>query len=112
MRSDYDDDETLTRYVLTHYGELLAPLEARALSALALAEKSRMYGSARHAALVRKLDVGDLLAEGPDACRQRIRDRLLVEHSARVFVNRCARCRCIVRTPGARQCFWCGHDWH
>ena len=28
------------------------------------------------------------------------------------FVNRCPACNRVVRTPEAKQCFWCGHDWH
>jgi len=28
------------------------------------------------------------------------------------FVNRCPRCRWVVRTLQARQCLWCGFDWH
>jgi hypothetical protein len=27
-------------------------------------------------------------------------------------INRCSACTRIVRTPLARQCLWCGHDWH
>jgi hypothetical protein len=26
--------------------------------------------------------------------------------------NRCPACRRIVVSPEARQCLWCGHDWH
>jgi hypothetical protein len=36
---------------------------------------------------------------------------VLAERGAEVFVNRCPRCRWVVRTPQARQCFWCGFDW-
>ena len=28
------------------------------------------------------------------------------------FISRCPRCGRIVRTPRARQCMWCHHDWH
>jgi hypothetical protein len=32
--------------------------------------------------------------------------------SGRLTVNRCPTCNRIVKTPLARQCLWCGHDWH
>jgi hypothetical protein len=38
--------------------------------------------------------------------------RILGEHTATHRINRCPRCHRVVRTPLARQCFWCGHDWH
>jgi hypothetical protein len=27
-------------------------------------------------------------------------------------VARCPACNRVLRTPEAKQCFWCGHDWH
>ena len=42
----------------------------------------------------------------------RVCRRVLAERGAEVFVNRCPRCRWVVRTPQARQCLWCGFDWH
>jgi hypothetical protein len=53
------------------------------------------------------------LAQGFYSYRERIRRRILDEFRAGVLrVNRCPQCHRVVRTPAARQCFWCGHDWH
>lgn len=38
--------------------------------------------------------------------------RVLREHGDQVVLNRCPRCRRLPRTPRARQCPWCMHDWH
>lgn len=57
-------------------------------------------------------EVEAALSDGFEAFRRRVRDRLLAEHRAAVFVNRCPRCQRMVRTPLARQCFWRGFDWY
>jgi hypothetical protein len=44
---------------------------------------------------------------------RKTRDRILSAFRyGGLVVNRCPRCRWVVRTPLARQCLWCGHDWH
>jgi hypothetical protein len=52
------------------------------------------------------------LADGVEVFRRRVCRRVLAERGAEVFVNRCPTCRRVVRTPQARQCLWCGFDWH
>ena len=116
---EYDEDRELTRYVWDHYHRFLTKFEwrvgrliiGRAKAAGSLSHQmaeamNRLWGS------VDEPDVAAALADGPEAFRRRVRDRLLSEHPAEVFINRCPRCGCVVRTPGARQCFWCGFDWH
>ena len=39
-------------------------------------------------------------------------NRILREHSGKVFLNRCPQCERIVVSPLAKQCLWCSHDWH
>ncbi len=56
--------------------------------------------------------IREALRDGPDAFRKRVRERVLAEYGDQVFVNRCSVCERIVATPQARQCLWCGHDWH
>jgi hypothetical protein len=38
--------------------------------------------------------------------------RLLQDPATQTLINRCPRCHRIVRTPSAKQCLWCKHDWH
>src|SRR5437870_9883911 len=52
------------------------------------------------------------LAEGGPAFRKRVFQRVLADPAAQALINRCPRCRRIVRTPRAKQCLWCHHDWH
>jgi hypothetical protein len=53
-----------------------------------------------------------LIGDGVDVFHRRAAQRVLREHGKTVFLNRCPRCNRLVRTPRAKQCLWCGHDWH
>ena len=37
---------------------------------------------------------------------------LLEEHNSAVFFNNCPQCSRLARTPFAKQCRYCLHDWH
>jgi hypothetical protein len=57
--------------------------------------------------------VREALSEGVSAFNKRVEERIrLAFREGSLQPNRCPSCRRIVRTPQARQCFWCGHDWH
>ncbi len=115
----YDEDRELTRYILNHYPHLLTGLELRVTQAIRARAKSAEASSPNMAEMLNRrwgapgdCEVEAALAAGPEAYERKIRDRLLAEHAAVVIVNRCRRCERVVRTPQARQCFWCGFEWH
>lgn len=115
---DYDEDRELTRYVWNHYERLMTEFERRVGRSIIARWKMERAGTPESAAgLARAFRAGgqeveEALAEGAEAYRRRVRDRVLTEHGPEVFVNRCPGCGRVVRTPQARQCFWCGCDWH
>ncbi len=39
-------------------------------------------------------------------------ERILADHPDEVFLNLCPQCSKLARTPFAKQCRFCGHDWH
>jgi hypothetical protein len=39
-------------------------------------------------------------------------ERILTEHEGKVFLNLCPQCGRIAKTPKARKCRFCFHDWH
>jgi len=39
-----------------------------------------------------------------------VRDRVVRDHPQAIV--RCPKCARVLRTPRARQCMWCLHDWH
>jgi hypothetical protein len=49
---------------------------------------------------------------GSHAFRERTAERILLEHRDQIFANTCPACNALPRTPRARQCRACGHDWH
>jgi len=44
--------------------------------------------------------------------RQATVQRIFHDHFEKLPLNLCPACRKIARTPQARQCRFCGHDWH
>ena len=57
-------------------------------------------------------DVLGLTSEGLDAFVERVAQRILGDHRDEVGFNNCPQCGALARTPKARQCRFCGFDWH
>jgi hypothetical protein len=116
---NYDDEAEVTRYIWENYSLLMTEFEQRV--GLAIVGRAKA-ASTDHPQMSRMLDkrwgkAGDpdfesALADGPDAFRRRVAHRLLIERANEILINRCPTCDRIVRTPKAKQCFWCGFDWH
>lgn len=49
---------------------------------------------------------------GLDPFVVRTAQRIISDHPEKVFFNYCPACNALARTPRARQCRFCGHDWH
>jgi hypothetical protein len=76
------EEEHLIGYVLGHFNHLMSQEEREAFY------KERRL-SARFS-----------------VCR-----RIAETYPTEVFANRCPNCGRLPRTPRAKQCFWCGHNW-
>lgn len=115
---EYDEGRELTRYVWEHFQHRMTDFERRVGRAIIARQKAAKAGRsvARLLAvrwgLTDDPEVNAALADGPEEFRRRVRSRVLAEAEGEVFVNRCPQCARVVRTPQARQCFWCGFDWH
>lgn len=57
-------------------------------------------------------EVADLLRDGTDTFRRSVRDRILSTGARDQVLNLCPRCGAMTRTPRAKQCPACFHDWH
>jgi len=115
----YDEDRELTEYVWENYAELMTAFERRVGWVIVSRLKAAAANSSQMSEMIERhwghrddSEVNAALADGVEAFRRRVRDRVVAECGERVFVNRCPRCGRIVRTPKAQQCFWCGYDWH
>jgi hypothetical protein len=53
-----------------------------------------------------------LLENGIDHFRLKTAERILKENREKIDFNNCPKCRELARTPNAKQCRFCGHDWH
>lgn len=53
----------------------------------------------------------DLVNLGKEKMLTTIAQRLLDRHGDEI-VNKCPNCNKLARTPRAKQCRHCGHDWH
>lgn len=119
--SEYDDASALTEYVWRHYSYLLSATEARAglYSApldhdAAIEAKGPVFADYldRTYGRVQMSELRAELQHGRADLYHRARDRILSEHKDAVFLNRCPKCNRIVRSPTAKQCLWCRHNWH
>ncbi len=115
--TNYDESEVLTDYVCTQCTTHMNHFELEGLRVLNARAKAANTDSPAVRNLILKHWVGKadplLLAaldRGTDAFRHAVRDRVLRDHPQ--IVNRCPKCNRVARTPRAKQCRWCLHDWH
>ena len=115
--TDYDEDEALTDYVCSKCVPQMNHFEREGLKVVHAREKAASAESMRFREMILKKWVGEAdpqvlaaLAHGFNAFRRAVRDRVLRDHPD--IINRCPKCGRVVRTPSAKQCRWCFHDWH
>lgn len=114
----YDEDAELDRYVWFHHADLFTHFELAVQSAHR-AEFKASHASERMGRVLRErwgagsdAAIAAALAGGWPVFRSSARARVMRDHADEVVVNRCPSCLRVVKTPLARQCLWCGHDWH
>ena len=113
------------RYVFHNYSHLMKPKERRAFSHLggtmkatvgrgdrAAQEEVRVGSTHLRKFLSDDTEVLRLARDGYDAFVLQTGRRILKDHHGEIVLNCCPRCTSLARTPRARQCRFCGHDWH
>lgn len=116
---EYDEDRVLGNYICGNYGSLMTEFECKVEMAFLVSSKIEHMNpnSPVRIKMEQKFstasepEVAAVVAAGLVSFRRAVTKRLLEQHPTEVFVNRCAKCSCVVRTPKARQCFWCGYSW-
>jgi len=111
-------------YVLCYFGHLMTKDEHRAhrhLSGTLKATFGRSDAAAQEQAwqagvfrdmMSENQSVLRLAADGYDAFIERTAERILRDSSDKVRFNLCPKRGELTRTPRAKQCRFCGHDWH
>lgn len=54
----------------------------------------------------------ELLKDGYPNFIMKTAERIYRDHKSELKLNLCPKCNKIARTPQAKQCGFCGHDWH
>ena len=112
-------------YVIQYYAHLMTPQEWRAyghLRATAKVTFGRTDVAAQLQARNSSHPAREFLSNDPEALQlasdgfhsfmMRTAQRILDERCDEVAFNYCPRCGALARTPKARQCRFCCHDWH
>ena len=112
----YDETAALERY-LEQIEFLMTDFEVRSLCLAIKRDKAEASESARDK-LPRWLaeeteEVQQASLACPKDVRKRIKERIEMDlRDGSLLLNRCRKCQRIARAPLAKQCFWCGCDWH
>ena len=116
---DYYERGMIAYTVIRYHSHLLTSFECSVLAAFQARWKADAYRNPNVEQHLRKgwgnLEdprIDAILDRGYDEFSWTVAERVLVEHGGRVVLNRCPECDRIAETPKARQCLWCGHDWH
>lgn len=114
----YDEEAELTLYIWDHFRNLMTSIEKLTNKAISVDQKSQ-HASPELARKMRERwgsledpDIAEALKDGVEAFRRSVKDRVIQDSGDEVFINRCPECQRILTTPKARQCLWCGYDWH
>jgi len=118
-------DVEKARYVLRYYGQLMTTPERlahRHLTATAKVTRGRTDAAAQSEVANSLHPMRDLLSrdpqvlqlsnEGIDIFMVRTAQRIVDEHGDEIVLNYCPHCGALAKTPKARQCRLCHHDWH
>ena len=109
----------LKKYLLDYCRGWMLPEELNALRRLSLTEKGKLT-TERIASENPKMELlygfqdektNLLVALGKKALETHIAQRILRYHKEKV-INDCPQCGKLARTPKAKQCRYCQHDWH
>ncbi len=110
--------DELTRYVFYSYFDLLTPKEKAAYWASFAEEKAARLEPGRLRDFLRERwgsedqEIIDLLADGREEFMRKVRERIMIENSDKVFLNHCPKCGALTKTPRAKQCPKCFSSWH
>jgi hypothetical protein len=126
LQSKWTPEEHLTWYVISHYGGCMTKQEWLADRTFTTRLKAQFRNARESLESVQRRIVKEggeplwttdpealaLMTHGLEPFRLAVRERILRDHPDKVVLNYCPKCGGLARTPKARQCQWCFHDWH
>ncbi|MBI1286031.1 MAG: hypothetical protein GC178_00470 [Flavobacteriales bacterium] len=112
-------DQETAHYIVEHYRSLMIEKEKRAqrhhFSTVKIgdeASEARQRVYQKMFWLSNDPEILALLDGGYERFEIHTASRILSEHEDEVFLNHCPKCGRLARTPKAKQCRYCGNDWH
>jgi len=57
-------------------------------------------------------NIKEMMAEGYGHFKKKVAERIFFTHQKELNLNLCPKCSKITRTPWAKQCRFCFHNWH
>ena len=114
------DKETI-EYMITYFSSLLTSEEMLAIkhthstykledSTTDNSNLTRIYK--KYGWLTSDQNVLELLKNGYEQFEINIANRIMSQNPEKVFFNNCPKCNKLARTPHAKQCRYCEHNWH
>ena len=116
-------DKETVKYIVTFFSHLMTEKEKQAIRHVSHSLKIgstdnncdtetliKLYGE--RGWLTDDQTVLDLLNDGWENFELKTAKRILAESGESVFLNICSNCGKLARTPTAKFCKHCGHDWH
>ena len=118
-------DKELINYIVTYHTNLLTDKEKLGLKHLrseikigssdnldnkdSIERKTNLYK--KNGWLTEDKEILELIKVGQDELDKKIAERILTDHKDKIDFNNCPNCGRLARTPSARQCRHCGHNW-
>ncbi|RFS20120.1 hypothetical protein DVR12_20605 [Chitinophaga silvatica] len=93
------EDEAMARKTASHYN-----LETESETMLTMMKEKGWISD--------EPKILSMIEDGKEALKERIIRRIWEEHQHELNLNLCPACSKITRTPKAKQCRFCFHDWH
>jgi hypothetical protein len=111
------EETDLEQYIVIHYHHLLTLEEKLAYKHHLTSEKAENSNENFGKMLLSRWGTTNkealkLLEGGYNDFKKNVANRILTERPKEVFINNCPKCGKLARTPLAKQCRFCGHDWH
>lgn len=116
----YIEENELDKYILTNYGSYLNKFERLGYKVASSYEKPDGKTNPDKMAKALREKYGNLstpridaaLTKGTKLFKREVRKRIQFQYKEDISIKRCGKCDKIVATPKAKQCLWCGNDWH
>ena len=118
IRDEHHVDRDLANYVFCYFSRFMDSTERIECSYLlhrvkaAASQLRSLDDDKSHVPTVADRESVLLAQDRYSAFAGRTGERILAECRDGVFLNRCPRCGRVARTPTAKQCRYCRHDWH